>query len=505
MRRLCSKSLHALELLSRKNFFTYTTYVKFNSSILKIYFPMKRSLFILAAVLILSSGGNVIATGFDTTYSRILQTKIEQLKLNYSLVGISAAAYVPGQGIWKGAAGISSSDSDKMTAEMVFGSGSITKNWIAAIILQLEEADSLNISDSLGKWLPQYQNIPGNITLKQLMDHSSGIYNVTDNQVFINAIFNDLKRLWTIQEVLEGGYVLQPYFSPGTSFHYSNTNYMILGLIISKIMHTTLAEQFRQRFFIPFNLTESYFEIDDTVKSPIAHNWSDIGNGVEDIFYLPVTSFNSSTIGAGGVICTPENLIRYAGALFEGRIIGSNSLTKMLTFRPVSIAGANGYGLGTMRYNILGISCYGHGGNSWGYSSVMIYNPADSISIAIMTNKDINAAPIGISFIQSVMQNNPSGIISINNQIPDKFALNQNYPNPFNPVTSIDFRIMKKENATLSVFNALGQEIEILFKGELKEGTYSFKWDASGMVSGIYFYKLATSDYSETRKMILIK
>lgn len=475
---------------------------------------MKRSfLFCFAIIMLLSFKENIIASVFDTTYARILQTKIEQLKSSYSLVGISAAAYVPGQGTWEGTAGISSSDSDKMNSEMVFSSGSITKNWIAAIILQLEEADSLSLDDPLSNWLPQYQNIPDSVTLKQMLNHTSGIFNVTDNQIFINAIFNNVKRLWTIEEVLTGGYVLQPYFSPGTSFHYSNTNYMILGLIISRIMHTSLVDQFRQRFFTPLDLTESYFETDDTVKSPFAHNWSDIGNGFEDIFYLPVTAFNSSTIGAGGVICTPENLVRYINNLFDGKIIGSNSLGQMLTFRSVNIAGANGYGLGTMRYNVSGVSCYGHGGNSLGYSSVMIYNPVDSISIAIMTNKDINAAPIGISFLQTVMQNNPSGLFQITSQVTEKFLLKQNYPNPFNPVTQVEFGISKVGFVSLNVFDALGKEVMTLVNEIKPAGSYKVEFNGSSLSSGIYFYKLVVSlsnpieagNFTQTKRMLLLK
>ncbi len=469
---------------------------------------MKKNIFFILigiAFLIPSVGS---ANSFDSTFSSYLQSKLSILKSNFNLVGISAAVQIPGKGIWTGTAGISSSDSDNVTADMVFGAGSVTKNFIAANILQLEEADSLSLNDTIGKWIPQYQNIPGNVTLKQLLDHSSGIYNVTDNPSFINAINSNLNRFWTIEEVLSGGYVLTPYFTPGSGFRYSNTGYMILGMIISKIMRTSLRDQFYQRFYKPFNLNETFFEINDSVTSPFAHNWVDLnGDGIpEDAFFVPLTSINSSTIGAGGVISNPENLVRWASHLFGGDIISNNSLNKMLTFRPASISGANGYGLGTMRYQFsAGRNGYGHGGNIFGYSTVVIYDPVDSVSIALMINRDISAGSLGVSFMNWVLQYTTSSVTSDTDIIPERFTLLQNYPNPFNPETKIEFHLSKNENVTLSVFNILGQEVEILFDGLLPAGVHTFNWNAKDLSGGIYFYKLSSAKYSDIRKMMLVK
>lgn len=463
--------------------------------------------FLIITLLLTGFAQDSSSQTFDSTYAGILQAKLQQLKTGYNLVGISGAAYVPGQGFWTGTAGISSSDSDKIIPEMVMSNGSITKNYISAIILQLQQEDSLDINDPLGNWLPAYNNIPDTITIKQLLDHTSGIYNVTDNGAFINAVFSDLTRYWTIEEVLEGNFVLNPYFAPGSGFHYSNTNYMILGMIISRIMKTTLAEQFKRRIFNPYQMNKSFFEVHDTVTSPFAHNWSDLtGSGViQDIFHLPLMAFNSSTIGAGGVICTARDQIIYLKALFEEGMIDKNSLSQMLIFRPVSFAGANGYGLGLMRYNVGGRSCYGHGGNSLGYSAVMIYDPTDNIAITLMINKDISAAALGISFMQTAIQNNPVTISSTSEMIPEEFKLSQNYPNPFNPETIISFSLPKSEFVKLSVHNITGQEIEILYEGDLQPGEYSYKWNAGQLASGIYFYKFTSLSNAQSKKMMLMK
>ncbi|MBK7159505.1 MAG: serine hydrolase [Ignavibacteria bacterium] len=463
----------------------------------------KLSLFLFLSV-ILSIAGT--ARSFDSTYSAMLQSKIEALKVSYGLKGISAAAYVPGQGLWLGASGISS-ETENVNTDMLFSSGSITKNFMAALILQLAEADSLNLDDPIGNWLPVFVNINNSVTVRQLLDHSSGIYSVTDNPAFSAAINSNLNRIWTAEEILNSGLVLTPYFAPGTSWHYSNTNYIIIAYIINKIMHTDISEQLHARFFTPLNMNESFFEVQDTITMPYAHNWVDLnGDGIlDDASFVPTTAIYSATVGAGGVTSRPENLVKWQRALYSGSILNQSSLNQMLTFRNAVISGANGYGLGTMRYSINGVNCFGHGGNLFGYTAVMIYNPQDSISIAIMMNKDLDGGPVGKSFMITVITNNPVGIRNVSTVVPDKFSLYQNYPNPFNPETIIKFDLTSKQHAKLSVTNILGEEISILYNGNLQAGEYSYKWDALNYPGGIYFYKLQTEEGFVVKKMLLLK
>ena len=99
----------------------------------------------------------------------------------------------------------------------------------------------------------------------------------------------------------------------------------------------------------------------------------------------------------------------------------------------------------------------------------------------------------------------PTGIEPISGQIPTGFELYQNYPNPFNPSTSIKFDIAKSTFARLSVYDVLGREVSVLVNEELKPGTYEVKWNAGAISSGIYFYKLSTSDFTVSKRMILSK
>lgn len=101
--------------------------------------------------------------------------------------------------------------------------------------------------------------------------------------------------------------------------------------------------------------------------------------------------------------------------------------------------------------------------------------------------------------------NIPIGITKNSNSIPLRFQLYQNYPNPFNPVTKIKFDLPKSSYTKVSIYDVLGREIAILINEQLKPGTYEIDWDASYFSSGVYFYKLTAGDFSETKKMILIK
>jgi len=109
-----------------------------------------------------------------------------------------------------------------------------------------------------------------------------------------------------------------------------------------------------------------------------------------------------------------------------------------------------------------------------------------------------------------ITYSSPTGIITVNNNIPDKFSLSQNYPNPFNPSSKIKFQIAKLSDVKLRIFDVLGREINILVNEQLSPGTYEVEFDPeksgqAGLSSGIYYYRLITDSYVETKKMVLIK
>jgi hypothetical protein len=108
-------------------------------------------------------------------------------------------------------------------------------------------------------------------------------------------------------------------------------------------------------------------------------------------------------------------------------------------------------------------------------------------------------------YLDDVFIGDPTSISQIGNGIPEKFALYQNYPNPFNPVTTIKFDLAKNTTVSLIVYNSLGQEVARLFDGTQGPGSYEANLDASKLSSGTYFYRLTTDQFTETKKMLLVK
>jgi hypothetical protein len=93
----------------------------------------------------------------------------------------------------------------------------------------------------------------------------------------------------------------------------------------------------------------------------------------------------------------------------------------------------------------------------------------------------------------------------VNNVIPDEFTLSQNYPNPFNPTTTIDFAITQESPVNITIYDAVGQAVEVLVNDVVPAGTYKLNWDASRFASGVYFYRMDAGSFVKTQKMVLLK
>jgi D-alanyl-D-alanine carboxypeptidase len=128
---------------------------------------------------------------------------------------------------------------------MLFDIGSTGKNYVAALILQLVEEGRFTLEDPLRKWLPDYPNIDNNITVRQMLNHTSGIYDIVKNSRSPWQMAYKSTKMWTQEQIL-ADLVDKPYFTPGNGWHYSSTNYILLRMIVEKVTGLKVSESYCQ-------------------------------------------------------------------------------------------------------------------------------------------------------------------------------------------------------------------------------------------------------------------
>ncbi len=442
---------------------------------------------------------------FSQNFEEALQTKLNSLQVENSINGISAAVLIDSNLAWQGTAGYSNPlTGDTLTSDMNSAIASITKMFAASIILQLVEEQEISLDQSIDNWFEPSGKLPGSVTVKQLLNHTSGIADYTTTE-WVDSFRVNPYRFWTIEDVMDV-FVNEPYFNPGESWRYSNTNYLLLQQIVEQLEGKLFYEVLNERIFEPHNLSSMYAPPYQEPTSETVVPWFDIDlDGIEDnLFNYSMNGVHTSAQGAGYIHSNATDLAMFGHKLFAGEIVSNSSLTEMMN---TTEAGFNmEYGLGIMKFlNKYPFDLYGHNGGYIGYSSILVVDPYSKITVAALTNsteRPVNAlgsqlAEVALSFVTTA--------VSREDHIPAEFSLKQNYPNPFNPITTINYSIPEKSNVVIKVFDMLGREVTELVNGQKRAGNYEIEFDAVRLSSGIYLYTLETEQYSKTRKMMLIK
>lgn len=328
----------------------------------------------------------------EPTMVEELQAALDHAVAKHAGKGVSLAVIAPGGETWVAVSGVSHG-SAPITPDMLFSVGSATKTFTAAVILQLAEEGVLSLEDSLSEWLPDYPHIDNSISIRQLLNHTSGIFDLVEHPDLWTAMLGDPQREWTIEEVLSG-YILEPYFPKGTGWHYSSTGYLLLRQMIREATGDAIASQYRERLLTPNGLERIFTAVDETPTGTVAHGWLDLnGDGTyEDFSANPCTAFYSA-IG-GGVFASAEDFARWIRILFlERAVLRPETYDQMMDFH-VPTPGeplVRGYGLGAVWFSpelFNNLTIYGHGGNPLGYAAGGFYLPDFDICIAILDNTD---------------------------------------------------------------------------------------------------------------------
>lgn len=300
--------------------------------------------------------------------------------------GVSASVMLADGAQWSGAAGRADFDAP-LTPEYRMAMASITKTMTGAVVLTLVDDGVVQLDDPIDRWLEPMRNIPGAITVRQLLNHTNGLANYPDSVALQRAVTADFSKVFTAGEVLS--YVGPPVAPPGVRTQYTNTAFLVLGLIAERATGRTMVDLYHQRLWTPLDLQEVFYPGFEEPSEPIAPVFGTNG------LVTPMTRISQLTTGntAGGLFATARAVARWGHALFTGSLLSPDTQAQMRQLEPAAgnIPGESGAGLGIRGYGYFDRVQYGHSGGGGFGNSLMLHDPDTGITVVVMMNQALNA------------------------------------------------------------------------------------------------------------------
>ena len=290
-----------------------------------------------------------------------------------------------------------------VTPETIFHVDSVSKNIAAAVALVLAYEGKLSLDEDITKYVPEAPTHGQQVTLRQLLTHTSGLYNFTS---LPDADANEARDL-SHGQVLALIKDRPADFAPGTSWRYSNTGYYLVGMAIERVTGVPYGNYLRDRVFTPLRMTSSSLCTAHDGVANLATGYDVRGGAL--VPSAPVTW--TVPFAAGGVCTTASDLLRWEGALDSGAFITRARLDEMRT--PLQLPGGTrlDYGLGTRLGSLQGHAVLGHTGSGNGFSAVLERFPADGVTIVVLTNtSSARADTIAAACARSVFELAPPAL-----------------------------------------------------------------------------------------------
>jgi CubicO group peptidase (beta-lactamase class C family) len=265
------------------------------------------------------------------------------------------------------------------TPQTQFEIGSVTKQFTAAAVLQLKEQGRLNLSDPLGKYVPEYAQ-GKNITLEQLLWQVSGVPNYTEVNHFVHIAGStpggvDPALALIAKKPLD--------FKPGTRFEYSNTNYILLGAVVARVSHMAWETYIRQNIFQPVGMTRSGFIQDEPSLGDVATGYT---RGKKGKLEVAPPLHGPWAGAAGGIVSTVADMAKWDAAFFGGKVVNPQDVALATTAHRLSSGKSTGYGFGWFVGNKNGQPEIAHSGGTFGFASENEYFPALHEFVIVLTN-----------------------------------------------------------------------------------------------------------------------
>lgn len=443
-------------------------------------------------------GAIVAQAQFPSYIQQDFQQQFDAFAAQHNLVGVSVSIR-NSENNWTATDGISTA-ADPLNAEHKLAMGSISKTITSATILQMHEEGLLHLDDSVGQHLPLTPWVTPSITIRQLLNHTTGLFNYTQHSDFFADVLYNSSAVVNANDILTN-YMQNGPFSPGQSWAYSNTNYIVLGMIIEAVAGQAYYLEARDRFAFDANYPTLSLPPHESSTDDLAHLWIDtLGNGTYFDWQESTLSTNmlfSSAGAAGAYVATPSDLSQWTYDLYAGALLQAATFLELLDTVPNS----PGYGLGVMVNNgPCGQLSYGHNGGIF-YRSAAFYSPTCDLAVVIQTNDanvpvnlDAFALDIFCSYSQIVSANTPT------TSAPE-VAL---YPNPANNMVSISYSHTQAPES-IELIGIAGNIISVPASELSHNGSGQYTMDVAALPAGSYVVRLQFANGVVTKPLILVR
>ncbi len=301
--------------------------------------------------------------------------------------GVVVGIWIPGEGSYVAARGFADVRSKApMRSSYYFRIGSITKTFTVTALLILADEGKLALDDPVSKYV-DFVPDGDKITLRMLANMTSGLHSYTEDDAWVKAAFSDVSRSWTPRQLVDVGLASKPDFAPpGSGWHYSNTNTVLLGMILEKVSGRKIQDLFAERLFVPLHLRHTVWPTTSAMPSPYA---SGVTDQTLDGTVVNATHRNPSwAFTAGQLVSTLGDLRTWVQSYTTGSLVSARmqkERTTWVTFPPNTPERHYGMGIGEDR------GWLGHTGELPGYNVAGYYLPEKKAVIVVMVNSDIAA------------------------------------------------------------------------------------------------------------------
>lgn len=318
-----------------------------------------------------------------------LQRLVDRWRQRADVPAVTMAVDAPGRPRWLGASGTPERGGTTPVApDARFRIASITKTFVATVVLQLVQEGQLRLDEPLSNYLPSFPDAQ-QVTIRQLLNHTSGIPDYGRTHGFAKELLAHRDRRWSTAEVLGLIAGRDRDFAPGTGYAYSNTDYVLLGQVIGAVTGSTWAQQVRRRILDPLNLADTHVAGAEPVPGGVLPGYFDADNdGDREDFEAgrPWPALETSEGPAGAITSTAADVATFGDALFGGRLLAPTTLRQMTAEGPHHPRNRNyGLGLEVLRPDYR-TTIWGHGGFLPGFQSVLWYVPSADLVIVVLAN-----------------------------------------------------------------------------------------------------------------------